>query len=292
MPDETPNPSPEEKTLSTPSSGPRFSLSLMLMAILLVAAAVYAFHERSLSHRLVAENGQIATSLDATRGQVDALNAKLNELSAQQAARLPPAPAASPARPHRVATRARRDDPRWKQLQAQLEEQQKQIDSTRQDLGNAHTELTGSIARTHDELVVLQKKGERSYFEFDIDKSGQFQKDGPVGIRLRKANTKHQYVDLEMMVDDFKVSRKHVNVFEPVIFYAAGNGQPVELVINKIDKNHVHGYVSEPKYKSSELQAMSNSGTNPANNASDGQSAAPAPPAPKPRTQLQVPKSN
>src|SRR5437870_541590 len=95
-----------------------------------------------------------------------------------------------------------------------------------------------------------------------------------------------------MMVDDFKVSRKHVNVFEPVIFYAAGNGQPVELVINKIDKNHVHGYVSEPKYKSSELQAMSNSGTNPANNASDGQSAAPAPPAPKPRTQLQVPKSN
>jgi hypothetical protein len=287
--DEIPNSSPEEKVLSTPSSGRRFNISLILMAILVVAAAVYGFHERRQANRLAAQNGQIATTLNDTRGQVDALNAKLNELSAQQAAKPTAAPAARPAH-HRAATRARRrEDPRWKQIRAQLSEQQKQIDATRQDLGSARSELQGSIARTHDELAVLQKKGERNYIEFDIDKSGQFQKDGPVGIRLKKANAKHQYADLEMMVDDFKVSKKHVNVFEPVVFYTAENGQPVELVINKVDKNHIHGYVSEPKYKTSELQALSNSGTNPANTASDGQS---TPPAPKPRTQLPVPKGN
>jgi hypothetical protein len=259
------------------------------MAILVVAAAVYGFHERHQANRLAAQNGQIVTALNDTRGQVDALNTKLNELSTQHAAKATPAPAATLIRAHRASKRVRHEDPRWKQIQTQLSEQQKQIDATRQDLGSARTELQGSIARTHDELVVLQKKGERNYFEFDIDKSGQFQKDGPVGIRLKKANTKHQFADLEMMVDDFKVSKKHVNVFEPVVFYAAGNGQPVELVINKIDKNHIHGYVSEPKYKTSELQALSDSGTSPANSSSDGQS---TPPAAKPRTQLQVPKSN
>jgi len=293
MSDQTLNPNPEEKTAATPSSGPRFSIALVLLAILLVAAAVYAFHERAQAYQLAAQNGQIASALDATRSQVDALRSKLNELSAQQAAKPAPAPAATPARPYRLASRARREDPRWKEIQTQLSEQQKQIDATRQDLGSARTELQGSIARTHDELVLLQKKGQRNYFEFDIDKSGQFQKDGPVGIRLKKTNTKHQYADLEMMVDDFKVSKKHVNVFEPVIFYASENGQPVELVINKIDKNQIHGYISEPKYKSSDLQAMANSsGTNTANTASDGRSAAPAPPARKPRTQLLAPKSN
>jgi hypothetical protein len=290
MSDQTLNSTAEEKTPSITSSGPGLSISLVLMAILLVAAAVYAVHERNQANRLAALNGQITSSLDATRGQVDALSSKLNQLSAQPAVRPTSVPAGHR---QRSATHARRDDPRWKQIQAQLSEQQKQIDATRQDLGTARNELQGSIARTHDELVVLEKKGERNYFEFDIDKSGQFQKGGPVGIRLKKASTKHQYADLEMMVDDFKVSKKHVNLFEPVIFYNTDNGQPVELVINKIEKNHIHGYVSEPKYKSSDLQAMANSsGTSPANAASDGQSAPPPPPAPKPRTQLPAPKSN
>jgi len=59
------------------------------------------------------------------------------------------------------------------------------------------------------------KKGERSYYKFDLDKSGHFQRDGPVGVLLRKANTKHEYADLEMLVDDFAVSKKHVNIITP-----------------------------------------------------------------------------
>src|SRR5260370_28805489 len=112
--------------------------------------------------------------------------------------------------------RRRIDAARWRNVQGQLGAPAKQIDSTRQDLTNTRTVLQGSIATTHDELVMLEKKGERSYYEFDVDKSGQFQHEGPVGVRLRKANTKHEYADLEMMVDDFKVSKKHVNIYEPV----------------------------------------------------------------------------
>jgi len=222
----------------------------------LVAAAGYAFHERSVATQLEAQNAQIAASLNATKSQVDGLTAQIGNMSTLQAE-----PAAKPQAERsevttsKPAVRHRRDDPRWKKLQGQIDEQGRQIEATRQDLAGTRTELQGSIATTHDELVQLQKKGERNYFEFDVDKSGQFEKNGPVGIRLRKASTKHEFADLELMVDDFKLSKKHVNIYEPVVFHSSDTRQPVELVINAISRNHIHGYVSEPKYKASELQA-------------------------------------
>jgi len=36
-------------------------------------------------------------------------------------------------------------------------------------------------------------------------------------------------------------------VNEPIYFYTRGGRQPLELVINKVDKNKVVGYLSIPK---------------------------------------------
>ena len=49
----------------------------------------------------------------------------------------------------------------------QLDAQGQALDATKQDLVSTRTELQGSIAKTHDEIVVLQRKGERNYYEFD-----------------------------------------------------------------------------------------------------------------------------
>jgi hypothetical protein len=194
---------------------------------------------------------------------------------------------AKPSPVHRTSSRAvahrRAEASQLKKFQAQLDAQGKAIQSTQQDLASARTELQGSIAKTHDELVVLQKKGQRNYYEFDLDKSKQFQHAGPVGISLRKANTKHQYADLELMVEDAQLSKKHVNLYEPVRFYPGEDQQSVELVINSIRKNHIHGYLSMPKYSSKELVAAGD-GASDANN--------PAAPtnAPKSRTKLTMPQ--
>jgi hypothetical protein len=233
--------------------------SIALLLILLVVAGGYAWHEHDVVRRLATQNSEAMSSLDATRGQVADLTTKLNDLTAKSEAQ--PVQARATGRPspsHRTPSR-RANDPRWKEIQDQLASQQKQIEASRDELASSRTELQGSIARTHDEPVVLEKKGERSYYEFDVDKNGQFQRMGPVAIRLRKANAKHQYADLELMVDDFKLSQKHVNLDQPVIFYAADSKQPAELVINNIGKDRIHGYVSEPKYKSGDLEATANS---------------------------------
>ncbi|MGZ4836127.1 MAG: hypothetical protein ACXVZZ_10870, partial [Terriglobales bacterium] len=245
----------QKSFLFTPLWGAVAALSMAV-----AVAGGYSIHEHSAAQRLSAENSQISAALQDTRGQMDALAAKVNAMSEAEVQRQ--RPQAAPARRARVAGTAHRpkgmSDKRWKEVQAKLDEQRKAIDAngkaiedTRNELTSAKTELSGSIARTHDELVVLQRKGERSYFEFDVDKSKQFRATGPVGIKLKKANTKHQFADMDLMVDDVAVNQKHVNLLQPVIFYAGENGKPVELVVQRISQNHIHGYVSTPKYKDS-----------------------------------------
>jgi hypothetical protein len=202
---------------------------------------------------------------------VDSMTAKLNDISAQQAAAAEAATKARASGTSPAATKAARakraaDDKRFKQLQTQLEDQGKQlkdtqdaVDKARSDLtGNLNStrdELNGSIAKTHDELVALQKRGERSYFEFDLTRSKEFHRTGPIQLSLRKADTKNKRFDLQMMVDDNKLTKKSVNLFEPIWIHTEGIPQPVQVVVNKISKNQVHGYVSAPKYREADLSA-------------------------------------
>jgi uncharacterized phage infection (PIP) family protein YhgE len=272
---------------------------LKIVAPILAAVAIggvgigYAVHEHHVAQNLASQNQQVNAELSSTRSQLNDLTAKVNELTARaevQAAATPApavavsAPAAAPG--HAGKPRASHvADRRLSKMQKQLDAQGKEIEETRGDLASTRTELTGSIAKTHDELVVLEKKGERSYFEFDLQKSKQFTHEGPIGVSLRKANLKHQYADLELMVEDRDLAQKHVNLDQPVMFYQPDSEQPIQIVINDITKDHIHGYVSAPKYRKSELASMSDgsatpvAGTDQAN--ADGQ--------PAPRKKLTVP---
>lgn len=243
---------------------------IFAIAAAFVALGAYAVHEGSVASKMATQNAEVQASLKTTSAQIDQLSAKINELDAARAAAAQAAQVQE--RAHRRATTfmVRTADGRWKKIEGQLDEQGRAIDeqgkaiqSTQSDLASTRTELTGSIAHTHDELVALERKGERNYVEFDLDKAKRFTAEGPIGIRLKKANVKHQYADLELFVDDVSLQKKHVNLLEPSVFYAADSEMPVELVINNISKNHIHGYVSAPKYRKSELTAMSNTPSDP-----------------------------
>lgn len=271
-----------------------------IVAILVLGAAAAAFsyvHEERLamnqlsSHdqELAAQNQQLNATLAQVRGQMDTLTSKLEQMStpAHGAA----SASASPARPAHTAARrspVRRpsaDEQRIAKLQAEVDAQGKQLEETqaavagnRTDiegkLGSTRDELNGSIAKNHDELVALEKRGERLYFEFDLNKSKQFQKAGPLDLSLRKADTKHQTYDLTMLVDDHQLPKKKVVLYEPIWLHEGDDPQPVQIVVNKIGKNYVHGYVSAPKYRASELATASAS--------SPATTASPAPTAPAP----------
>jgi hypothetical protein len=278
----TPAPVADRKTLPPRIWGP----VVLLILAGLIASAVYGYRQHKSVRQLTAERNEMTASLDSTRSLVAALTNRVNELATQQAAASPVAHSGNSNLRRAAGHHRPAEDPRWKEIRSQLAEQQKQIEANRQDLGNARTELQGSIARTHDELVLLERKGERKYYEFDLEKDNQFRRQGPVGLRLRKANTKRQNADLELMVDDIKLSKKSVNLYEPVFFYSSDSKQPVELVINSITKNRIHGYVDESKYKSADLEAMANATSN--DGAANGTAnASPA----QPRQRLDPPKN-
>ena len=187
-------------------------------------------------------------------------------------------PSAKPKAPKHTTTAKRRTpatDKRYTELKAQLDSQQKELKDTQDAVAKNRTdlegsisstrdELNGSIAKTHDELVTLEKKGERSYFEFDLTKGKQFDRVGPITLSLRKTDAKHKTYDLAMLVDDNELNKKKVNLYEPVWIHAETDGETVQIVVNRIDKTGVHGYVSAPKYKASELATMNSSSPSPA----------------------------
>ncbi len=179
-----------------------------------------------------------------------------------------------PAKKHVAKRRAPVVDKKYEKLQAQLAEQENQLKETQDEvaknradlegtINSTRDDLTGSIAKTHDELVALEKRGERSYFEFDLSKSKQFQRVGPLTLSLRKADTKHKSYDLLMFVDDNELQKKKVNLYEPIWIHVESDAQPVQIVVNRIDKDTIHGYISAPKYKPSELAAIGSASMTP-----------------------------
>jgi len=292
---------------SSTSTG--LEIALAVLVVVAAMAAGYGWLQHDSAQRLASETSALRTSLDQAKAQDAALIDKVNALTTVQAqAQQQVAQAqaqvestkAAPVRPApRRASASRTGDPRWKQLQNQLGNQQKQLAENQKQLaedekrisetqanleqakselaGNiqsARTDLGGDIARNHDELVALEKKGERNYYEFNFGKSKAYHHTGPVSLALRKSDAKRQYCDLQMLIDDREIARKHVNLYESLTFYPEGYAQPLEVVVNHIDRDSVQGYVSEPKYRA---PRPATSPSPAANNSTEGAPASPAP---------------
>lgn len=260
-----------------PASPPRrpywWVVGTLVLLISTLASLAFLQDERRQRRELAAGYDQMSATLTQTRSQLEAVTARLNAATAAPPpvqfvpVETAPGPKERRSTSRRTARKAvPAEDPRWKKIQAELENQQKQIASAQEEVTRARAdlegslrstrdELGGSIARTHEELVALQRRGERDYVEFDLVKSKQFRRAGPLSISLRKAHRKGQYCDVKLLVDDVEITKKHVNLFEPVLLYPADYMSPVELVINGIDKNAARGYVSAPKHRASELAA-------------------------------------
>src|SRR5215472_16399192 len=284
-------------------------------AIALIGAATfgvgYGLRQQSIVGQMSARQNENSAQMAQMRTRIDTLNSRLSDalssLERQQQQQQPqpqaaraeevvPSPEpAKPANSSRRGNRATGGSKQLNQLRAQLSDQQKRLKDTQDALAQTRSDLetslsatrddlNGSIARTHEEVVALAKRGERNYAEFDLLKHSGYQRSGPVSLALRKADTKHQRYDVNLIVDDTQLTKKGVNLYEPIWIHRADDPQPTQIIINKIERDHVHGYVSSPKYRQSELTSVSYS--SPANSGasanSDGQKTQPATAAPPP----------
>jgi len=138
------------------------------------------------------------------------------------------------------------------------------VGGVKTDLGKTQTDVAGAlsqlqsmkgdlsdtnsvIARNHDELVLLEHKGDRNFYEFTLTK-GQKKPVGTVSLELKKTDPKRSKFTLDVYADDKTYEKKDRNVNEPLQFYSGKDPTLFENVVNTINnKNQITGYLSTPK---------------------------------------------
>jgi predicted nucleic acid-binding Zn-ribbon protein len=135
----------------------------------------------------------------------------------------------------------------------------KDIESTRNDLEATKGKLdraqgdmgvmSGLIARNHDDLEDLKRRGDRNYYEFTVAKTKTAQRVGPVQLNLTKTDPKKNKYTMMVFVDDRSIEKRDKTAGEPVQFYVKGGrgAAPYEVVVFDVGKNQITGYLSTPK---------------------------------------------
>jgi chromosome segregation ATPase len=157
-----------------------------------------------------------------------------------------------------LATKAATDD--LKNVDTKVGGVRTDLDSTREDLKMARSEMGTLIARNHDEIDQLRRLGERDYVEFTIAGKNKPQKVGNVTVELKGVNEKKGQYSVNLTAEDRQLQKKNRAMNEPIFFYIHGTKIPQELVINKVGKDTISGYVSIPKANAQSASATSTSG--------------------------------
>lgn len=139
------------------------------------------------------------------------------------------------------------------------------LDATKGRLDRATGDMgvmSGLIARNHDDLEELRRRGDRNYYEFTINKSKTPQHVGPVAISLNKTNSKKSQYTITVLADDKAIEKKDKTAGEPVQFYVKGSARisPYEIVVFDVNKNQITGYLSTPKTAAAPTAASNTSG--------------------------------
>jgi chromosome segregation ATPase len=162
-----------------------------------------------------------------------------------------------------LATKASTDD--VSKLNGDVSGVKNELDATNQKLDRATGDMgvmSGLIARNHDDVEELKRKGDRNYFEFTLQKSKTPQHVGPVQIALNKVDQKKSKYTMTVLADDKSIEKKDKTAGEPVQFYVKGTAHyaPYEVVVFEVGKNQITGYLSTPKSAGTATSASNNTG--------------------------------
>jgi len=125
-----------------------------------------------------------------------------------------------------------------------LEATKAKLETTKGDMGV----MSGLIARNHDDLEDLKRRGDRNYYEFNIKKAKNAQRVGPIQVNLNKTDPKKSKYTITVVADDRQIEKKDKTSGEPVQFYVGSSrSMPYEIVVFNVIKDQITGYLSTPK---------------------------------------------
>jgi hypothetical protein len=268
-PEPQPQPGAHYEAVGSSGGTPRWVPILFVVLFLLGGCLVFAgYHSnQNLQAQLTQTNqkvGDLGTQLDKAnttitdlRGELDLTAQKLGitEQQLQQARRTAQAARreqvlASRKFQQQLGQMEQQHSAEMGQLGGQIQSTQKDLDATKSKLAGTIGDMgvmSGLVAHNQKEVGELKRLGERNIFEFDLRKSKYPSRVGPIMVALRKTDTKHWRYTMDVVVEDKRIQKKDKTLYEPVQFYVQRAAIPYEIVVFKINKNQVTGYLSTPK---------------------------------------------
>jgi septal ring factor EnvC (AmiA/AmiB activator) len=272
-------PSPQESYQYEGGAGtPRWIAVLFGLLIAGIALVAYAGHsvqarlEQELSRNeeqnkiLTAQLEQANTRIADLKGQVEVTSQKVGMTQAELAEARSRAEsirkqqvASDQKLSDQITAAQKASDEKIVAVATDVTGAKKDIESTRTDLEATKTKLdratgdmgvmSGLIARNHDDLEELKRRGDRNYYEFTVQKSKSAQRVGPIQIALNKTDQKKSRYTITVLADDKSIEKKDKTSGEPVQFYMKGSAKltPYEIVVFDVAKNQITGYLSTPK---------------------------------------------
>ncbi len=118
-----------------------------------------------------------------------------------------------------------------------------EIASNRDSLGSLVTKVDANA----EEIGGVKRSLDRDYYNFELQRSGGVMKVFNVSMQLKNTDFKNQRYHVEIVADGRRISKKRVSINEPIFFYVEGQKKPYEVLVNRVDKKFVVGYLSVPK---------------------------------------------
>jgi len=253
---------------------------IVLFAVLFVALGLLAYAGYSVQTRfqqelakseeqnkiLTAQLDQANTRLAELKGQMDVTSQKIGLTQAELAEARSRAEAirkqqtASDQRlSEEISAAQKESEAKIGAVATDVTGAKKDIEATKSDLEATKSKLersmgdmnvmSGLIARNHDDLEELRRRGDRNYYEFTLQKAKTPQRVGPVQMSLNKTDPKKSKYTMTVLADDKSIEKKDKTAGEPVQFYVKGSARisPYEIVVFDVGKNQITGYLATPK---------------------------------------------
>ena len=195
-------------------------------------------HAEETNAQLQAELKLVTDRLKMTQGELANARQQARQIRTEYSAKIDTVQS-------QIATKANSDD--VTALGGDVNGVKSDLENTKNGLQMARGEFGTLIARNHDEIEQLRRMGDREYYEFTVEGKGKRAKVGSMLVELRGTNTKANQFTVALYVDDMRLEKKNRSVDEPIYFYTRGVRVPLELVVNRVGKNLVAGYLSVPK---------------------------------------------
>ena len=108
------------------------------------------------------------------------------------------------------------------------------------------------IATNGRELAALKPPVERNYIDVKLGMDDRTKRFADITLTLKSIDPKQNRYTVDVAADDKVTEKKDKALNEQVQFYTAKGGHtPYELVITRIDKNEIAGYLATPRERSS-----------------------------------------